>query len=74
MLPLGEKALSFFFNIVMGGGGHRGITRNDCFGNKYRSGLEINLRLFPFGVELFICRCVGVVRVPNIFRLDCSFS
>ena len=22
---------------------------------------EVNLSFFPFGVELFICRCVGVV-------------
>ena len=31
---------------------------------------SINLRLYPFGVEVFIYRCGG--SVPNIFRLDCT--
>ena len=34
MVPLGERTLSFFFNIVMGAQG--GYSGNECFGYKYR--------------------------------------
>ena len=68
MLPLGERTLSFFFNIVIGAQG--GYSRNEFFGYKYRW-VKINLRLYPFGVEVFIYRCVGVVSDPfTIFSLD----
>ena len=68
MFPLGKKTLSFFFDIdFVGTGGLLGTIplaiSTACF--------EINLRLFPFGVKEFICRCVGVVS-QIIFRFDCS--